>query len=49
MARSNAKTPAAYLKELPADRRRELSRVRGMVRKHLPDGYRETMNWEMIT
>ena len=49
MARSNAKTPAAYLKELPADRRRELSRVRAMVRKHLPDGYRETMNWGMIT
>ena len=49
MARSNAKTPAAYLKELPVDRRRELSRVRAMVRKHLPDGYRETMNWGMIT
>jgi hypothetical protein len=49
MARSDARTPAAYLKELPADRRRELSRVRDMVRKHLPDGYRETMNWGMIT
>ena len=49
MARSNARTPAAYLKELPAERRRELSRVRAMVRKHLPAGYRETMNWGMIT
>ena len=49
MATSNAKTPAAYLKELPADRRREIARVRDMVRKHLPDGYRETMNWGMIT
>ena len=49
MARSNAKTPAAYLKELPADRRREVARVREMVRKHLPAGYRETMNWGMIT
>ena len=49
MARSNAKTPTAYLKELPAERRRELSRVREMVRKHLPDGYQETMNWGMIT
>src|SRR5262245_24931801 len=48
MARSTARTPAGYLKELPADRRRELSRVRDMVRKHLPDGYRETMNWGMI-
>jgi len=49
MAKSNATTPAAYLKELPIDRRRELSRVRAMVRKHLPNGYRETMNWGMIT
>ena len=49
MARSNATTPAAYLKELPVDRRREISRVRAMVRKHLPAGYRETMNWGMIT
>jgi hypothetical protein len=49
MARSNARTPAAYLRELTAERRRELSRVRDMVRKHLPDGYREVMNWGMIT
>jgi hypothetical protein len=49
MARSNAKTLAAYLKELPADRRREVARVREMIRKHLPAGYRETMNWGMIT
>jgi hypothetical protein len=49
MAQSKAKTPAAYLKELPADRRREVARVREMVRKHLPAGYRETMNWGMIT
>ena len=48
MARSNAKTLAGYLKELPAERRRELSRVRDMVRKSLPEGYRETMNWGMI-
>jgi uncharacterized protein YdhG (YjbR/CyaY superfamily) len=49
MAQSKARTPAAYLKELPADRRREVARVREMVRKHLPTGYRETMNWGMIT
>jgi Domain of unknown function (DU1801) len=49
MAYSKARTPATYLKEIPAERRRELSRVRAMVRKHLPAGYRETMNWGMIT
>ena len=49
MARSSATTPAAYLKELPAERRRELSRVRDVVRRHLPEGYREVMNWGMIT
>jgi hypothetical protein len=37
------------LKELPADRRRAVARVRDMERRHLPDGYRETMNWGMIT
>ncbi len=46
---SSAKTPASYLKDLPDDRRRELSRVRAVVRKHLPPGYREVMNWGMIT
>ena len=49
MAQSKARTPAAYLKELPVDRRREVARVRDMVRKHLPGGYREVMNWGMIT
>jgi Domain of unknown function (DU1801) len=49
MAHSKARTPAAYLKELPEERRREVALVRAMVRKHLPAGYRETMNWGMIT
>jgi hypothetical protein len=49
VAYSKAKSPAAYLKQLPDDRRRDLSRVRAMIRKHLPHGYREVMNWGMIT
>lgn len=49
MARSQATTVARYLAQLPAGRRAELARVRSVIRKHLPRGYRETMNWGMIT
>ena len=45
----NARTPAAYLAAQPADRRKELSRVRQVVKRHLPRGYREVVNWGMIT
>jgi hypothetical protein len=48
MAGSKAKTVAAYLKELPADRRKVVSTVRDLVRKHLPDGYDELMGYGMI-
>ena len=46
---SKAKTVAEYLKELPADRRTTISGVRKVIRKNLPKGYRETMNWGMIS
>jgi hypothetical protein len=46
---SKAKTVAEYLKELPADRRTTISEVRKIIRKNLPKGYRETMNWGMIS
>ena len=49
MAQSNAKTVSEYLDELPPDRRAELTRVRQVVRKRLPKGYVEAMNWGMIT
>jgi hypothetical protein len=49
MARSNAKTVAEYLRELPADRRAEISKVRDVVRRNLPDGYREEMLFGMIS
>ena len=49
MQNMRARTPADYLAALPADRRKELSRVRQVVRKHLPAGYREVINWGMIT
>jgi hypothetical protein len=47
--RSSAKTPAAYVASLPAERRASIAAVRNMVNRHIPKGYREVMNWGMIT
>lgn len=49
MVQSKAKTVAAYLKELPPERREVVAAMRKMVRKHLPKGYVETMNRGMIS
>lgn len=42
-------TVAAYLASLPADRRAELAKVRRVIRKHLPKGYKEGVGFGMIT
>jgi hypothetical protein len=47
MASSKAKTVAAYLKELPAERRAVIAAVRAVILKHLPKGYEEAMEWGM--
>lgn len=47
--RSEAKTVAEYLAELPAERREVVSAVRDRVLKHLPEGFEERMNWGMIS
>lgn len=47
--KSDARTVQEYLEELPDDRRAAISKVREVVRAHLPDGYEETMNWGMIS
>src|SRR3712207_2603796 len=49
MPSSKAATVDAYLAELPPERRAVVSAVRDVVRKHLPKGYTETMNWGMIS
>lgn len=48
MVQSKARTVKEYLDELPADRRKEIAKVRSVVRKNLPKGYRETMSWGTI-
>jgi hypothetical protein len=49
MASSKAATVDDYLAELPPERRAVVTAVRDVVRKNLPKGYTETMNWGMIS
>jgi uncharacterized protein YdhG (YjbR/CyaY superfamily) len=49
MASSKAATVEEYLQELPEDRRAVVSAVRDVVLRNLPEGYRETMAWGMIS
>jgi hypothetical protein len=48
MAKGSATTVAGYLSELPTERRAAVAKVRGIIRKRLPKGYRESMNSGMI-
>ncbi|MGH9173010.1 MAG: DUF1801 domain-containing protein, partial [Vicinamibacterales bacterium] len=49
MATSKAATVREYLQALPDDRRKVIAKVRSVIRKHLPKGYEEAMNWGAIT
>ena len=49
MVSSKATTVEQYLDELPPERRQVVSTVRQMVLANLPTGYKETMNWGMIS
>jgi len=46
---SEAKTVDEYLSSLPADRQAAMQTVRKTILENLPAGYRETMNWGMIS
>ena len=45
---SSANTVAEYLEELPAERRAAIAKVRAVIRKNLPKGYAEQMQYGMI-
>jgi hypothetical protein len=49
MAKSKAETVDEYIRELPEERRQVITKVRDLVRRYLPKGYQETMNWGMIS
>ena len=48
MVQTKEKTVKGYLASLPEDRRSVIEHVRKVVRKNLPKGYVETINWGMI-
>jgi uncharacterized protein YdhG (YjbR/CyaY superfamily) len=45
---SEAKTPAQYIKELPADRKEAVSELRNIILKNIPQGFREGMSYGML-
>lgn len=49
MFKHPAKTVSEYLKSLSPEDRKVVSKVRATIKKHLPKGYKEVMNWGMIT
>jgi uncharacterized protein YdhG (YjbR/CyaY superfamily) len=49
MVQSQAETVEAYLEELPPERREVVSQMRELILENLPNGYRETMSWGMIS
>ena len=48
MATSDATTPDEYIALLPDDRRAAVAAVRDVVRRNLPDGFEEGMQYGMI-
>jgi hypothetical protein len=49
MARKTSSTTVAtFLAKLPTERRREVERVRAVVRRHLPAGYEEVVSKNML-
>jgi hypothetical protein len=49
MVQSKASTVEAYLAELPDERREEFETVLALVRRNLPEGYREMMTFGAIS
>lgn len=46
---STAKTPDDYMRELPLDRKEPMEKLRTVLKKHIPKGFEETMQYGMIS
>jgi hypothetical protein len=49
MKKTDVTSVKDYLASLPDEKRKEISRVRAVIRKHLPKGYVEGFGWGGIT
>jgi hypothetical protein len=47
--RATPSTVAGYLRAVPVEQRGTLAKLRQLIRKHVPKGYQEAMNWGAIT
>ena len=45
---SKAKTPAQYVSEVPEHQLKAFKKIRTLLRKHLPVGFKEVMNYGML-
>lgn len=45
---TKAKTPKEYIDQLPADRKKAVAKLRTLLRKNLPKGFKEEMNYNML-
>ena len=49
MVRSTARSPEEYIASLPPDRREAITAVRDVIRRNLPDGFEEGMEFGALT
>jgi len=45
---SKATTPTQYISELPEERKAAIKKLRSIVKKNLPKGFKEVMNYGML-
>lgn len=44
----NANSPAGYIRQVPAERKPAMEKLRERIKKNLPSGFEETMSYGMI-